>query len=125
MENENHPQALCYIGDSYEKLKKNTLALQYYRKARAIDPAFSESWYGMANLMYNQGYFYEAMYYIRKAMNLRKSQPDYLFLAAQIYADLEFYEEAVNFLNELLVIDTEDEEAREFLQTIENKRNDK
>lgn len=125
LENENHPQALCYIGDSYEKLNKYHLALQYYRKARAVDPAFSESWYGLSNLMFNQGYLYEAMYYIRKAMNLKKSQPDYLFLAAQVYAGLEFYEEAQNYLTELLKIDPEDEEARELLNQVEKKSNDR
>lgn len=125
MENENHVQALCYIGESYEKLKKVSQAFQYYRKARSIDPAYSESWFGLANLMFKQGNFYEALYYIRKAMSLKKDNPDYLFLAGEVYEKLEFIEDSILIFRKLLQIDANDLEANEILKRLEAKHNEK
>jgi len=125
MENENHVQALCYIGESYEKLKNVSQAFQYFRKARSIDPVYSESWYGLANLMFKQGNLYEALYYIRKAINLKKGNPDYLFLAGEIYETLDFIEDAILVIRELLLIDVNDLEAKEILVRLENKNNER
>lgn len=124
MENENHPQALCYIGESYEKLDKLSQAFQYYKKARSIDPVYSESWFGLASLMFKQNNLYEAMYYVRKSMTLKTENPDYLFLAGEIFEKLEFFEDAILTFKKLLRIDPNDEEAKEILSRIESKHND-
>lgn len=125
LENENNAQALCYIGESYEKLNDTTQALLYFSKSRSLDPAYSEPWFGLSNLAFKQGNFYEALYYVRKAMTLKKENPDYLFLAGEIYESLEFYEDAILVFKKLLKLDPEDEEAQEILDRLELKNNEK
>ncbi|MBT3242515.1 MAG: tetratricopeptide repeat protein [Bacteroidetes bacterium] len=121
IDNDNHAQTHFYIGESYEKLNKATLALQYFRKARSIDPNYSEPWFGMASIMHTQGNDYEAMYYIRKAISLKKGNPDYLFLAGEVYISLEFYEDAHEVFKQVLKLDPDDSEAKKHIETIKSK----
>jgi len=112
LKDENHPLTLNYIGESYEKLKNNTLAYQYYRKARAADPSFSDSWFGLASIMLNKENPYEALFYIRKAIQLKSGNPDYLFLLGKVNMKLEFFEDALKAFQDVLIIDPTDEEAQ-------------
>ncbi len=115
---ENHPITLCYIGESYEKLKNFTMAYQYYRKARLADPSFAEPWYGLASLMLEQDNPYEALYYIRKAIQLKESNPDYLFLLGKVNLKLDFFEDALKAFQEVLVLDPDDEEAQLMIESL-------
>lgn len=112
LDDENHAQALTYMGESYEKLGNLTMAYQYYRKARSADPAYSEPWYCLAGLMLEQDKPYEALYHIRKAIQLKENNPDYLFLLGRINLKLEFFEDALDAFREVLKIDPDDEEAQ-------------
>ncbi len=112
LKEENHPLSLQYIGESYEKLKNNTMAHQYYLKARKADPGFSEPWYGLASLMLEKDDPFEALYFIRKAIQLKDHNPDYLFLLGKVNLKLEFFEDAIKAFQEVLLIDPEDEEAQ-------------
>ena len=118
LKDENHPLTLNYIGESYEKLNDNAMAYQYYRKARAADPSFSDSWYGLASIMLNRENPYEALYYIRKAIQLKNGNPDYLFLLGKVNMKLEFFDDALKAFQEVLKIDPDDEEAQLMIDKI-------
>jgi tetratricopeptide (TPR) repeat protein len=121
LKDENHAQTLTYIGESYEKLNNNTMAYQYYRKARAADPSFSEPWYGLASIMLQKENPYEALYYIRKAIQLKSGNPDYLFLLGKVNMKLEFFEDALSAFQDVLKLDPTDDESRQMIEKLKSE----
>ncbi len=118
---ENHAQALNYIGESYDKLGDKSSAFQYFKKSKTADPVFSEPWFGLASLMLDKENPYEALYYIRKAIQLKNNNPDYYFLLGKVNVKLEFFEDALNAFKDVLKIDPDDEEAQLMIDSLNNK----
>ncbi len=119
---ENNPMTLNYIGESYEKLNNNTLAYQYFNKARAADPGFSEPWFGLAGIMLEKETPYEALFYIRKAIQLKDNNPDYYFLLGKVNIKLEFFEDALTAFRKVLEIDPDDEESIQMIDSLTTEK---
>ena len=64
---------------------------------------------------------YEALYYIRKAIQLKKNNPDYHFLLGKVNIKLEFFEDAIKAFKDVLVIDPDDEEAQIMIDSLTDK----
>jgi tetratricopeptide (TPR) repeat protein len=124
LSNENHPMTLNYIGESYDKLNDKNMAYQYFRKARAADPSYSEPWYGLAGIMLDKDNPYEALYYIKKALKLKENNPDYLFLLGKVNIKLEFFEEALKAFQDVLLIDPDDEEAKSMVDSLTSTKSE-
>ena len=97
------------------------MAYQYFRKARAADPGYSEPWYGLASVMLDKDNPYEALFYIRKAIQLKENNPDYLFMLGKVNMKLEFFEDAIKAFEEVLSIDPDDEEAMEMINSLNTR----
>ena len=64
---------------------------------------------------------YEALYYIRKAIQLKENNPDYHFLLGKVNLKLEFYEDALKAFQKVLILDPEDEEAQLMIDSLTDK----
>ncbi len=121
LSDENHSQTLNYIGESYDKLNDKSMAYQYFIKARAADPGFAEPWFGLASVMLDKENPYEALYYIRKAIQLKQNNPDFHFLLGKVNIKLEFFEDALKAFQDVLIIDPDDEEAQLMIDSLIDK----
>ena len=70
-------EALCNIGECYEKLRDWEPARRYYRQALEINPAMDEAWFGQGVLMQEQERWLEAIHYFRKATELYGESGEY------------------------------------------------
>ena len=70
-------EALCNIGECYEKLRDWEPARRYYRQALEINPAMDEAWFGQGVLLQEQERWLEAIHYFRKATELYADSGEY------------------------------------------------
>jgi len=94
-------EALCNIGECYEKLRDWTQARQYYRKALELNPEMDEAWFGQGVLLQEQERPYEALHFFRKAVELYGESGEYWAAlgaaenqVGNIVSALEAYEKA-------------------------------
>lgn len=95
------PEALCNIGECYEKLREWDLSRRFYQRAIDLDPTMDEAWFGIGIIMNEQERHFEAIHFFRKAVELYAESVEYwLALAAAEYqvgnvvSSLEAYEKA-------------------------------
>ena len=105
--------ALLYfdIGELYEKLDNLNKAKSYFYKCIKKDENFSEAWYNLALILDLQGMHLDASYHIKKAVQINKSNVDYLFVYAQIHEKVGFVKEAELAYRKVLEIDQLDSES--------------
>ena len=70
-------EALCNIGECYEKLREWEPARRYYRQALEINPAMDEAWFGQGVLMQEQEKWFESLHFFRKAVELYPESGEY------------------------------------------------
>ncbi len=70
-------EALCNIGECYEKLREWDLARRYYRQALELNPEMDEAWFGQGVLMQEQERWLEAIHFFRKATELYAESGEY------------------------------------------------
>jgi tetratricopeptide (TPR) repeat protein len=82
-----------------------------YQKAIELDDEYSEAYVGIGVVLDEMGKSMESLSYFRKAMNLEKNNPDYLFLYAEVLKKTNKTEEASQALESLLILEPENDEA--------------
>ncbi len=70
-------EALCNIGECYEKLRDWDNARLFYRKALEINPNMDEAWFGQGVLLQEQDRSFEALHFFRKAVELYGDSGEY------------------------------------------------
>ena len=86
--------ALLRIGQCYEKLNQDDLAVQHYYKTVEEDPLLDKGWIAITNFYNKNKNYQKALYYINKAINIDTENVVYWKLYAQINQRLNFLEEA-------------------------------
>ena len=70
-------EAMCNIGECYEKLREWEPARKYYQKALEINPEMDEAWFGQGVLLQEQGRWFESIHFFRKAVELYGESGEY------------------------------------------------
>ncbi|AMJ67140.1 tetratricopeptide repeat protein [Hymenobacter sp. PAMC 26628] len=70
-------EALCNIGECYEKLREWDAARRFYRQALEVNPEMDEAWFGQGVLMQEQERWMEAIHFFRKATELYGDSGEY------------------------------------------------
>ena len=70
-------EALCNIGECYEKLRDWESARRYYQKALDVNPEMDEAWFGLGVLLQEQEQWYQSLHYFRKAVELYDESGEY------------------------------------------------
>ncbi|MEB3025971.1 tetratricopeptide repeat protein, partial [Parvimonas sp. M13] len=66
------PETLCCLAAAFEKQMKYEEAIKYYKDAIALDPLWDEGWYGVGVCLYESNKWFQALHFLRKALNLNK-----------------------------------------------------
>ena len=70
-------EAMCNIGECYEKLREWEPARRFYQKALDLNPEMDEAWFGQGVLMQEQEKWYESLHFFRKAVELYGDSSEY------------------------------------------------
>ena len=91
-----NPDGITYfnIAECYEKLEKMDDARTYYKKAVKMVPDMSQGWYGIALTLEYEERWYEAIHYVRKAIEKEHTNPEYWLLLADCEFNLNNISEA-------------------------------
>ena len=109
------PTAFAYVrvGECYEQLQNYEVAISYYKKAVHEDPLLDRAWILLTNLYFNDQNYEKASYFITKALKIDENNPIYWKRYSEIKLKLNFFEEAVNGLENCL--DLGDEELENYI----------
>ncbi len=101
------PEAItyCYIAECYEKLKRHDLAISNYNRAISIDSTLADAWIGMGIVMDQQDKLTEGIHYLKKGVDLEKTNAEYLYVIAEAYQKLGFMDEAANAFGKVVELD--------------------
>ena len=86
--------ALLRIGNCYEKLNNDDLALQFYDRTVHEDPLLDKGWIAITRFYNRKKNYQKALYFINRAINIDSENVTYWKLYSQINQRLNFYEEA-------------------------------
>ena len=86
--------ALLRIGQCYEKLGQDDLAVQHFYKTVEEDPLLDKGWISITKFYCRRNNHQKALYYINKAINIDSENVSYWKLYASINHRLNFLEEA-------------------------------
>ena len=75
--NEPTDEALCNIGECYEKLREWEPARRFYHKAIELNPQMDEAWFGQGVILQEQGRWFESIHFFRKAVELYGDSGEY------------------------------------------------
>lgn len=103
-------ETLFHIGEIYAKLEDYQKANEYYDQVLLIDNEFEDAWYSKAVILYEQGKYVDALYYLKKAINI-DDDPDFWSLSAIICRKLDFVEEAEKAFKKAIELDDSNPEV--------------
>ena len=103
-ENPNDPHAYVFLGDLYSRLDEPK-ALEYYKQARAIDPAVATAVFGLGVLYHKQGTLDEALRMYEQAVKRSPWNQKYLNNLAYLYYETKQYPKAVETYEKILQLD--------------------
>lgn len=86
--------ALLRIGQCYEKINENDLAVQFFQRTVEEDPLLDKGWIAITKFYNKQKNYQKALYFINKAINIDSNNVVYWKLYAKINQRLNFLEEA-------------------------------
>lgn len=107
------------MGEQAQQEENFYLAQQYYLEVVAINPAYSQAWYKLAECSYKLGEFELAQNYLVSAEKYEPSNSQYLNLKGKIYVSLGKLTEAKTLFNDILKKYPNDVEAHFGLAEIE------
>ncbi len=81
------PRHYYNVGQLFETRNKGGQAANYYKKALAINPRFSDSWFALGQLMYKAKRYAEARDALQKALKLRPDNYKAYFYLGRILKD--------------------------------------
>jgi len=81
---EESTEAMTYAAECYHKTGEKDKAFKMYNDAIELDPDFSEPWYGIGLLLLNDQPE-KSMKYLRKAVSLKETEPEYWYYLAEAY----------------------------------------
>jgi len=82
------PETLCCLAASYEKMNMYELAIGYYKKAVKLDSLWDEGWFGIGVCLDAQEKWFEALHFLRKALNLNQESAEYWLTVADTEAKI-------------------------------------
>jgi tetratricopeptide (TPR) repeat protein len=90
------PDAITYfnIAECYEKLGQMDEARTYYKKAVKILPDMAQAWFGIAITLESEERWYEAIHYVRKAIEKDEHNGEYWLLLGDCEFNLNNITEA-------------------------------
>jgi tetratricopeptide (TPR) repeat protein len=95
------PDTYCCLGATYERTGQFELAISYYQKSIKLDQLWDEGWYGVGVCLDAQEKWFEAIHFLRKAIQLNPENYEYWLAVAQaeaqignVVSSLEAYEKA-------------------------------
>ena len=91
-----NPDGITYfnIAECYEKLEQMDEARTFYKKAVRMIPDMAQAWYGIALTLEFEERWYEAIHYVRKAIEKDRTNPDYILLLGDCEFNLNNIAEA-------------------------------
>ena len=101
-------EILTYIGDCYDSLKENDLALKYYDEALAEDNYMADAYFGKANVMFRLGKTMQALPLLEGAIEIDDINAEYYYLLGNIYNELDLIEKAQNAYKKANDLDPEE-----------------
>lgn len=107
------------MGEEAQLEENFYLAQQYYLEVVAINPAYSQAWYKLAECSYKLGEFELAQNYLTNAEKYEPTNSQYLNLKGKIFVSLGKLTEGKNLFNEILKKYPNDVEAHFGLAEIE------
>ena len=70
-------EALCNIGECYEKLREWASARKHYQQALELNPLMDEAWFGQGVLLQEQEKWFESLHFFRKAVEIYADSAEY------------------------------------------------
>ena len=82
------------IGKSHLKLGNEDLAVQFFKQSIKLEPNHEKSWISLVDFFLNKKEYLKAKYYVRKSILANGDSADLWQRSAEIYFEMNFYEEA-------------------------------
>ena len=82
------------IGKSHLKLGNDDLAVQFFKQSIKLEPNHEKSWISLVDFFLKKKEYLKAKYYVRKSILANGDSADLWQRSAEIYFELNFYEEA-------------------------------
>lgn len=100
-----NPDGITYfnIAECYEKLEKMDDARTFYKKAVRLLPEMAQAWYGIALTLEFEERWYEAIHYVKKALEKDPGNPEYLLLLGDCEFNLNNLNEAFECYRQVTV----------------------
>lgn len=105
------PMAYCYLGECFEQMQELETAEFYYRKSLDLAPLLPDAWLGLGIVEDLKGNTQEGIVLINKASELDPNNSGIYHVLAGAYEKVEQFEEAVNFYEKSLLLDSTDEDC--------------
>jgi tetratricopeptide (TPR) repeat protein len=105
------PMAYCYVGESYEQLEQYDLAKHYYQRSLELAPLLPEGWLGLGIVEDLEGRTKEGLVLLHKAAELAPENSGIIHVLAGAYEKLEEYEQASDYYQMALGLDSTDTEC--------------
>lgn len=104
-------QALCCIGEAYEKINNYSSASLYYNQVIEIDPFYPDGWYGLGIVeMYRDNYNLSSEY-IKKAIDFDNDNGDYWYAYGKVLVRMKAFNKAKAAFKKAIEIDIYDFES--------------
>ena len=118
LENPNDTDILFYYGYVLDEMGRYEEALNYYDQVLWYEPNDTDALFNIAVTLENMDDFKEALLYYNKTLEIDPVDIDALLSKGILLYELERYEEAVVAFENILDIETENSEARSYLNKI-------
>ncbi len=100
--------ALCSIGECYEKLGESVLAISYYDRTILLDPENAEAYYGLAVIHMEKGNYFESLTMVKLCLKYDDVNPEYWFGLGKVYHKLGSIPESIKAYEKAILLDEED-----------------
>jgi len=95
----------CNIAGCYERMNRNDLAREYYRKATKLNPNIAEAWFGIGLTYDKESQQKEALNNYKRAVLLEPDNTEYLIALAELEYRMGNIQEAEDLYRKLIELD--------------------
>lgn len=120
---EENAEIYCCLGECYEQLNNDSLAIDNYRRAIELDSEFSDAWYGLAMVAYKKNNYDDCLKTLKKALYIQPDNSDYWFSLGNLYSQTEDQKKAVEAFKKAIELNPEDFESWINLSDLYFKKN--
>lgn len=112
------PVAYHNLGNTYQKMGRDDLAIENFKIAIRLNPKFFFSYNALAEIYLRDKNYKDARGVLESYLDYSDSKPNTLFLLAQIAVSQKDYRSALEYLNSALLIDPANETIRSTINDI-------